>query len=83
MSEPADYQAFGELAWSSLYRDFIQGWFRGHVPWLLFPIAVGQLVIALLFLDNTRLSRRLGTAGALVILLAMPRSASALASPSP
>jgi hypothetical protein len=71
LSEPADYQSFGDLAWLSLYRDFIHGWFRGHVPWLLFPIALGQLLIALLLLDNTRFSRRLGTAGAVIFLLAI------------
>jgi len=71
LNQSADYQSFGDLAWLPLYRDFIHGWFRGNVPWLLFPIALGQLVIALLFLDNTRLSRRLGTAGAVVFFLAI------------
>ena len=71
LNQPADYQAFGDLAPLSLYRDFIRGWFSTNVPWLLVPIALGQLLIALLFLDNTRLSRRLGTAAALVFLLAI------------
>jgi hypothetical protein len=68
---PQDYQTFGDLTWSESYRDFIHGWFREHTALLLLPIAAGQLVIALLFLANTRLTRRLGAAGAIVFLLSI------------
>jgi hypothetical protein len=71
MTSPLDYQTFGDLTWSSLYRAFIEGWFREHTAWLLLPIAAGQLVIAFLFLSNTSRSRRLATVGAVVFLLAI------------
>jgi hypothetical protein len=71
LTSPTDYQTFGDLTWSAFYRDFIRGWFQEHTPLLLLPIAAGQLAIALLFLVNTRFSRRLATAGAIVFLLAI------------
>jgi hypothetical protein len=68
---PADYQGFAELAVWSAYREFIRGWFRTHTALLLLPIAVGQLVIALLLLSRSPVLRRLAVAGAIVFLLAI------------
>ena len=68
---PLDYQEFGNLTPWAMYRAFIQGWFREHTIWLLLPIALGQLVLALLFLRNTTTARRLAVAGAVLFLLAI------------
>jgi len=71
LTRPLDYQTFGDLTWSSYYRDFIRGWFQEHTPLVLLPIAMGQLAIALLLLADTHRSRRLGAAGAIVFLIAI------------
>ena len=71
LTSPLDYQTFGDLTWSAVYRSFIRGWFQDHTALLLLPIAAGQLAIALLLLANTPLTRRLATAGSIVFLLAI------------
>jgi hypothetical protein len=67
---PGDYQTFAELTFSSLYRQFIEGWFRENTPAFLIPIAAGQLAISLLLIGR-RPARRLGLAGAVLFLLAI------------
>jgi len=71
LTYPLEYQGFGELAVLSPYRSFIYGWFRDHTAWLVVPIAVGQLTIAVLLLLNSRQSRRLAVGGAILFLLAI------------
>ena len=71
MNRPLDYQTFGELTTSSLYREFIYGWFREHTATLLLPIAAGQLAIALMLIKNGRTTRRLGVIGGVIFLLAI------------
>ena len=71
LTRPLDYQAFGDLTTSALYRDFIHGWFREHTATLLQPIAAGQLAIALMLIRNRRFTRRLAVFGAVVFLLAI------------
>jgi|SRR5580765_1311076 len=71
VNRPLDYQTFGELTTSSVYRDFIHGWFREHTATLLVPIAAGQLAIALMLLANGRTTRRLAVIGAVTFLLAI------------
>lgn len=68
---PLDYQGYAELVVFDVYRDFIEGWFRAHTRWLVLPIAACQLAIAVLLIVNTRMSRWLAVAGALVFLLAI------------
>jgi hypothetical protein len=68
---PQDYQGFGELALLPAYRDFIYGWFRDHTAWLLLPIAIGQLAIAILLIPKSTMLRRLGVVGAALFLLAI------------
>jgi len=69
-SEPWVYLAYGGLTPSQLYRDFIEGWFSGHIEPMVLSIAAGQLMIALL-LSRTASARRLGVFGATVFLLAI------------
>ena len=69
--DPAAYQGYGELALLEPYRRFIYGWFREHTAWLVLPIAVGQLGIALALVLNSPRSRRLAAGGAIVFLLAI------------
>ena len=46
--EPWVYLAYGGLTPSTLYRDFIAGWFSTHIQPFVLSIAVGQLTIAIL-----------------------------------
>jgi hypothetical protein len=71
LTDPLEYQGFGELAVLEPYRRFIQGWFRGHTEWLVLPIAAGQLGIAVLVLVNSRWSRWVGAWSAIVFLTAI------------
>ena len=70
-TRPLDYQTFGDLTTSALYRDFIHGWFREHTATLLLPIAAGQLAIALMLAWNRRITRRLAVFGAVAFLVAI------------
>ena len=71
VTRPLDYQTFGDLTRSALYRDFIHGWFKEHTAALLLPIAAGQLVIALMLIANRRITRALAVYGAVVFLMAI------------
>lgn len=70
LTRPAEYLGYGPLSLSSAYREFIYGWFSQHVQTLVLPIAVGQLLIAVL-LTRRRPWRRIGVAGAIVFLCAI------------
>jgi hypothetical protein len=67
---PWEYLAYGALTPSTLYREFIEGWFSTHIQPFVLSIAVGQLIIAFL-LARAGDARRLGVAGASVFLLAI------------
>jgi hypothetical protein len=67
---PLEYVGYGAFTPSALYREFIYGWFSGHVRILVLPIAAGQLAIAVL-LTLSRPWRQLGTVGAVLFLLAI------------
>ena len=69
-SEPWVYLAYGSLTPSAWYRDFIDGWFRSHIPAFVLSIAVGQLMIAILLTRGSD-ARRLGVTGATIFLLAI------------
>ena len=71
LTNPLEYQGFGEWAVLGPYRRFISGWFRDHTAWLVLPIAAGQLGIAVLLLLNSRWSRPLAAGSAIVFLLAI------------
>lgn len=70
LTRAAEYLGYGPLAWSSAYREFIYGWLSQHVQTLVLPIAVGQLLIAVL-LTRRRPWRRIGVVGAIVFLCAI------------
>jgi hypothetical protein len=69
-SEPWVYLAYGALTPSTLYRDFIGGWFSQHIQPMVLSIAAGQLMIAIL-LSRAGAARRLGVLGATVFLIAI------------
>src|SRR4030095_12534576 len=46
--EPWVYLAYGGLTPSTLYRDFIAGWFSTHIQTFVLSIAPGQLKNAIL-----------------------------------
>ena len=69
-STPWMYLAYGGLTPSTLYREFIEGWFSAHIQPMVLSIAVGQMVIAIL-LSRASDARRLGVFGAVVFLLAI------------
>jgi hypothetical protein len=71
LAQPALYLDYAGLTASSLYRNFILGWFSQHVRLIVVSIAAGQLVIAALLASPRVPHRRLGTCGALVFLLAI------------
>ena len=71
LANPLEYQGYLDLAVLDVYRDFIAGWFRDHTRWLVLPIAVGQLTIALLLLFNSRVTRWVAVCGAVAFLLAI------------
>ena len=68
--EPWVYLAYGALTPSTLYRDFIAGWFSTHIQPFVLSIAAGQLTIAIL-LSRAGDARWLGVLGASFFLLAI------------
>jgi len=68
---PEAYLEYASLTPSALYRQFILGWFSGHVQPVVLTIAAGQLVIAGLLLARDARYRWLGAAGAWVFLAAI------------
>ena len=69
-TEPWVYLAYGGLTPSTLYREFINGWFSTHIQPFVLSIAIGQLMIAIL-LSRAGDVRRLGVINASVFLLAI------------
>ena len=69
-ASPWEYLAYGALTPSTLYRQFIEGWFSTHIQPVVLTIAVGQLIVAIL-LSRAGAVRTLGVAGAAVFLLAI------------
>jgi len=70
MFNPTEYVQYSALTLSTVYRDFIYGWFSGHVQLLVLPVAAGQLVMAVL-LTRPKPWRRLEVTGAIIFLLAI------------
>jgi hypothetical protein len=69
-TEPWMYLAYGGLTPSTLYREFINGWFSVHIQTFVLTIAAGQLIVAIL-LSRAGDAMRLGVASAVVFLLAI------------
>jgi len=71
LTEPWRYVEYATLTPFNAYREFILGWFGEHVAWVVLPIAVGQMAIAILLASRARNLRWLGVVGAIVFLLAI------------
>ena len=70
LGTPEVYLEYAALTPSAWYRDFITGWFSGHIRAMVLSIAAGQMLIAAL-LAMPRPWRRLGVLGAVVFLAAI------------
>jgi len=69
-NNPSDYLNYASFTPFSLYRNFINGWFKSHVTSMVTIIAIGQGLIALGFLLKGWFVR-LACAGAIVFFLAI------------
>jgi hypothetical protein len=67
---PLVYLEYGDLTWSSWYRDFINGWFASHIRHAVGTIASCQALIALSMLLKGWIFRT-GCVGAILFLLAI------------
>ena len=70
LGTPDVYLGYATLTPSAWYRDFITGWFSGHIRAMVLSIAAGQMLIAAL-LAMPRPWRGLGVLGAVVFLAAI------------
>lgn len=67
---PSVYSIYSDLAWSSVYRDFINGWFSTHIALTVGTIACCQALIAISMLAR-RSFYRTGCIGGIIFLLAI------------
>ena len=67
---PHVYLEYADLAWIFFYKQFINGWFKEHIPFAVGCIAFCQALIAAAFLLKGRIFR-LGCISAIVFLLAI------------
>lgn len=67
---PNDYLQYADLNLSSWYRDFINGWFSKHIPFIVGIIATCQGLIAISMLLKGWIFKT-GCIGAIVFLLAI------------
>lgn len=71
LTRPEVYLDYALLTPSTAYREFILGWFTGHVQAMVFAIACGQMVIAMLLASRDTRAHWLGAAGAWIFLAAI------------
>ena len=69
-SNPEDYLDYANLTPFSLYRDFINGWFKEHITLMVTAISIGQGLIALGMLLKGWWVRLAGI-GAVIFLIAI------------
>lgn len=67
---PQAYVEYADFAQLQIYRDFILGPFASHVVWLVLPIALGQMAIAIL-LTRRDVWFTLGMVGITIFLTAI------------
>ena len=67
LQTPQEYLEYGNLTLSGWYRDFINGWFVGHVGAVIGFIATGQSLVAVSMLLKGHIFR----IGAIVFLIAI------------
>ena len=67
---PQYYLEYGDLAWSSWYRTFINGWFAEHIKLAVGCVAMSQALIAISMLLKGWIFKA-GAIGAIIFLLAI------------
>ena len=70
LQQPMSYLDYAPMAISDVYRQFILGFFAGHVTGIVMTIAVGQALVAIMLLLGGR-AERVGLIGAAVFLAAI------------
>lgn len=70
MEKPQVYLDYGKLTWSSVYREFINGWFAGNIRLVVGAIATCQGIIAVSMLLNGWIFKT-ASVGAIFFLLAL------------
>ena len=70
LHDPQKYLEYADLTWSNWYRDFINGWFAGHIQLAVGFIATCQGLIAVSMLLKGWIYK-LGCAGAILFLVAI------------
>ncbi|MGC4038597.1 MAG: hypothetical protein QM764_21720 [Chitinophagaceae bacterium] len=70
IEKPSIYLDYGRLTWSSVYRNFIYGWFSMHITEVVKTIATGQVLIATGILLNGWIMK-ISVIAAIVFLLAI------------
>lgn len=70
VQRPESYLEYGELAFSSMYRRIINGWFSSHITPVVGAIATCQALIALCMWLNNKILMA-GLAGGILFLLAI------------
>src|SRR3982751_6207017 len=70
LTKPDDYLFYGNLTFSSAYRDFIHGWFSNRIPQMVGFIATCQGLIAVSFFLKGWIYN-VGIVGAIIFLLAI------------
>lgn len=70
LQTPQVYLEYGELAWSRLYKDFINGWFAENIQTAVGFVATSQALIAVSMLLKGPVFK-LGCMGAIIFLLAI------------
>ncbi len=66
---PESYITYAPMA-MPIYRTFINGWFAGHVQWMVSLIAIGQLTVAFL-LSLRGFWFKLGALGGIIFLVSI------------
>jgi|SRR5689334_15603562 len=67
---PQFYLEYADLTWSEWYRNFIRGWFAGHIQLAVAFIATCQGLIAVSMLLKGRIFK-IGSVGAIIFLLSI------------
>lgn len=70
LRDPDSYVEYSQFAVLDLYRNFILGFFAEHVQAFVLPIALGQLLVALLLAFGGRFWK-LGALGAAIFFVAI------------
>ena len=70
LNNPTDYLEYGNLSISKFYRNFINGWFKEHLLFMVGLIATCQIFIAVGMLSK-RIVFKIAAMGGIVFLLAI------------